>query len=315
MDVVTLGESMVLFVPEFSGSLRYSEKFERKLGGAESNVAIALARLGHDVGWVSKLGNDDLGLYIRNIIRGEGVDTSQVIFDDNYPTGVFFKEIVNGRDPNVYYYRNNSAASTLSHADIDNTYFQQAKYLHLTGITVALSASCKHALKQAIKLAKNDNDKYVVFDPNIRLKLLSEKEAKRELTEIAKDCDIVMPGLDEGKILTGENEPEGIARFFLERGSTLVIVKLGADGAYFATAEENGFVPGVPVKNIIDTVGAGDGFAAGVISGLLREWNYFDAVSLGNKIGAYALSVKGDFEGYPYWEEVNPKTNIKKITR
>lgn len=315
MDVVTVGESMVSFVPDSPGSLRYMDNFQKKLGGAESNVAIALARLGHEVGWVSKLGNDEFGLYIRNIIRGEGVDTSKVLFDDHYPTGVFFKERMIERDPNIYYYRSNSAASTLNPKDIDNTYFRQAKYIHLTGITAALSLSCKNTIKHAIKLAKEDSEKCVVFDPNIRLKLWSEKEAKKELVEIAEDCDIVMPGLDEGKVLTGENNPKAIARFFLERGSTLVIVKLGAEGAYFATNQENSFVPGFSTKNIIDTVGAGDGFAAGVISGLLRGWNYYDSVKLGNKIGAYALGVKGDFEGYPYWEEINPKNTIKKITR
>lgn len=315
MDVVTLGESMVLFVPDSPGSLRYMENFRKKLGGAESNVAIALARLGHKVGWVSKLGNDEFGIYIRNMIRGEGVDTSSVLFDEDYPTGVFFKERAVGRDPNIFYYRNNSAASNLSIRDIDMDYLLQAKYIHLTGITVALSASCRDAVKQVIKIAKKDRDKYVVFDPNIRLKLWSEEEARKELVDIAKNCDIVMPGIDEGRLLTGESEPEAIARFFLERGSTLVIVKLGAEGAYFATERESCFVPGFPVGNVVDTVGAGDGFAAGVISGLLRGWNYYDSVKLGNRVGACALNVEGDFEGYPYWHEINPDNTLNKITR
>ncbi len=117
MDVVTIGESMVLLVPDSPGRLRYIESFRKRLGGAESNVAIALARLGHRVGWISKLGNDEFGLYIRNIIRGEGVDTSQVLFDDHHQTGVFFKERAIDRDPNIYYYRHQSAASTLSPDD------------------------------------------------------------------------------------------------------------------------------------------------------------------------------------------------------
>lgn len=315
MDVVTMGESMVLFVPNLPGPLRYIENFQRRFGGAESNVAIALARLGHKVGWVSKLGNDEFGLYIRNAIRGEGVDTSQVIFDKRYPTGVFFKERADGQDPNIYYYRHQSAASTFSPNNIDFNYFQGAKFIHLTGITAALSLDCNSAVRYAIKLAKQDDEKCVVFDPNIRLKLWSEEKARRELIEIAEDCDIFMPGLDEGKLLTGEDKPEEIARFFLERGSKLVIVKLGREGAYFATKVENSYVPGFTVKNIVDTVGAGDGFAAGVISGLLRGWSYYDSVKLGNQIGASALRVEGDFEGYPYWEEIDPNNTMKKVKR
>lgn len=314
MDVVTMGESMVLLVPNSPGPLRYIENFQRRLGGAESNVAISLARLGHNVGWVSKLGNDEFGLYIRNLIRGEGVDTSQVIFDDHNPTGVFFKERAIGQDPNIYYYRHQSAASTINPEYIDNEFFQRAKYIHLTGITTALSPSCNHAVRHVIKLAKK-SEQCVVFDPNIRLKLWSEEEARKELVDIAKDCDIVMPGIDEGQLLTGEETPEAVSQFFLDQGSKLVIVKLGADGAYFATKEESSYVPGVKVENVVDTVGAGDGFAAGVISGLLREWSYFDSVKLGNQIGASALSVEGDFEGYPYWDEIAPDNSIKKITR
>lgn len=315
MDVITLGESMVLLSPESYGPLRYVHRFNKFVGGAESNVAVALSRLGHKAGWVSKLGNDEFGLFIRNVIRGEGVDTSQVQFEKNYNTGVYFKERIIGRDPNIYYYRKNSAASTLSPEDISLSYFKQAKYIHLTGITAALSSSSKKTIKEAIKIAKSNSNQFVVFDPNIRLKLWSEVEAKNELSLIAYECDIVMPGLEEGRLLTGEESPEKIAEHFLKKGTTLVIVKLGSQGAYFATKEENGYVPGFKVEKIVDTVGAGDGFAAGVISGLLRGWSNYEAVKLGNKIGACAIGVEGDFEGYPYWEEIKPNQTQQKVSR
>ncbi|WP_042143555.1 sugar kinase [Paucisalibacillus sp. EB02] len=315
MDVITLGESMVLLSPDSNGPLRYINRFNKMIGGAESNVAVALTRLGHRVGWVSKLGKDEFGIYIRNVIRGEGVDTSQVLFDENYSTGVFFKERTVGRDPNIYYYRHNSAASKLSAEDIVPSYFQQAKFVHLTGITAALSSTSKEAIKRVVNLVKRNENQYLVFDPNIRLKLWSEEEAQEVLNDIAKECDIVMPGIDEGKLLTGESEPEKIAQFYLEKGTSLVVVKLGAKGAYFATQSEDGYVPGFPVKEIVDTVGAGDGFAAGVISGLLRGWNYYDSIRLGNRIGARALSVEGDFEGYPYWDEIDPNHSNTRVTR
>ncbi|WP_040978401.1 sugar kinase [Oceanobacillus jeddahense] len=315
MDVVTLGESMVLLSPDLYGSLRYVNCFTKRVGGAESNFAVALSRLGHKVGWVSKLGNDEFGLFIRNVIRGEGVDTTQVLFDDRYNTGIFFKERTLGEDPNVYYYRKNSAASTLSIEDLDAAYFKQAKYIHLTGITLALSPASNKVVKEVIKKAKANHKQTIVFDPNIRLKLWTEKEARNEIIDIAKDCDIFMPGIDEGELLTGKEEPESIADYFLKLGTGLVIVKLGSKGAYFASNEGSAYVPGYNVKNVVDTVGAGDGFAAGVISGLLRGWSYYESVKLGNRVGASALEVEGDFEGYPYWDEIDPNNTKLTVTR
>lgn len=314
MDVITLGESMVLFKPNSSGPLRYVSSYSQAVGGAETNLAIALTRLGHQVGWISKLGNDEFGLYVRNTIRGEGVDTSLVTFDDQAPTAVFFKERKLNQDPNIYYYRKNSAASLLSPEDLNEDYFKKAKYLHLTGITPALSENCKATVYEAIKLAKQHNQT-IVFDPNIRLKLWSKEEAKMVLNDIAKQVDIVLPGIEEGELMTGHEEPEQIANTLLENGAKVVVVKLGEKGAYYATQEESAYVEGYQVNEIVDTVGAGDGFAAGFISGLLRNWSYPKAVKFGNRIGAFALTVEGDMEGYPFWHQVDPEQSQKIITR
>ncbi|WP_134705192.1 sugar kinase [Ammoniphilus sp. YIM 78166] len=313
MDVVTFGETMVLFTPESTGPLRYAGTFEKKIGGAESNLVIALARLGHQVGWISRLGDDEFGHYVRNFIRGEGVDTSQVVLDGQYPTAVFFKERIIGQDPKIYYYRRGSAASCMVPGDVDENYIAQAKYLHITGITPALSATCKDAVFHAMELARR-NKLTVVFDPNIRFKLWSREEAGPALMEIASRCDMVLPGLDEGEIMTGKTTPEEIAADFLQRGVQVVVIKLGERGAFYATASQSEYVKGFPVNHIVDTVGAGDGFAAGFLSGLLRGWSYRKAVELGNRIGAYALTVAGDVEGYPFWHQVAPDQR-KEILR
>ncbi|MFC4768059.1 sugar kinase [Effusibacillus consociatus] len=314
MDVITFGETMVLFNPVSVGPLRYAAQFEKTIGGAESNVAIGLARLGHQVGWISRLGNDEFGLYVRNFIRGEGVDTSRVVFDDQHPTAVFFKERQMGQEPKVYYYRKGSAASHMTPHDLDPAYITQAKYLHVTGITPALSPSCADTVNHAIELA-NQNHITVVFDPNIRLKLWSKEEARDVLMDVASKCDIVMPGIEEGEILTGETEPEHIAACLLENGSKVVVIKLGERGAYYAAAGEAGYVEGFPVKQIIDPIGAGDAFAAGFLSGLLRGWTYKEAVRLGNQTGALALTVVGDVEGLPFWSQVDPDHNKKEVFR
>jgi 2-dehydro-3-deoxygluconokinase len=303
MDVVTFGETMVLFNPVSVGPLRYAAHFEKTIGGAESNVAIGLARLGHQVSWVSRLGDDEFGLYIRNFIRGEGVDTSHVIFDAQHPTAVYFKERQTAQEPKVYYYRRGSAASYLKPEDVSEELIAQAKFLHVTGITPALSPSCRDAVYQAIDKAKR-HQVTVVFDPNIRLKLWTADEAREMLTDIAGRCDIVLPGWEEGRILTGESSPERIAERLRQNGAGAVVVKLGEQGAYYATSSENEYVEGFPVRQIVDPIGAGDGFAAGFLSGLIRGWSYREAVRLGNRVGAAALTVVGDVEGYPFWSEI-----------
>lgn len=305
MDVITFGESMVLFNPAKSGPLRYVHQFEKTVAGAESNVAIALARLGHKVSWTSRLGDDEYGLYVRDFIRGEGVDTSLVTFDSARPTGIFFKERHCTKDPKVYYYRAGSAASCMDKTHLDEREISKAKFLHVTGITAALSPSCRELVYHAIEAAKK-HKVMVVFDPNIRLKLWSKEEAREVLMDIASKSDIVLPGIEEGVILTGEKETEAIARCILGNGAKAVVVKLGPQGAYFHNGEQQGYVDGYKIERVVDTVGAGDGFAAGFLSGLLRGWSYQDAVALANRVGALAVTTEGDVEGYPYWAEIAP---------
>ncbi|MGN8646318.1 sugar kinase [Gracilibacillus sp. HCP3S3_G5_1] len=313
MDLITIGESMVLFIPDSTGPLRFAERFSRKIGGAESNVAIALARLGHKTGWISKLGHDEFGLYVRNFIRSEGVDVSQVTFDNELPTSVFFKERRPNSDPAIYYYRKNSAFSSISKQELDHEYIAKAKYLHLTGITPALSDSAQEAVFTMLKLAKENRQK-IIFDPNVRLKLWSSKAAREVLVEIAKQSTIVMPGLEEGQLLTNKIIPEDIANDLLKYETEVVVIKLGEEGAFYATRNESAYVSGYKVRNIVDTVGAGDGFAAGFISGLLNGWSYSEAVKLGNRIGAYALEVEGDVEGYPLLDQIQSQGN-KQLLR
>lgn len=200
MDVVTFGESMVLFNPDSNGPIRYVQNFNKSIAGAESNVAIALARLGHEVGWFSRLGNDEFGRYIKAVIRGEGVEVSRAITDEEKSTGILFKERFIHSNPNVYYYRKDSAASNLKPEDIDIEYIKKAKILHITGITPALSKSCRDTVLKAIDIARENGVK-VSFDPNIRLKLWDIDEATSVLLEIAQKADIIFPGIDEGEIL------------------------------------------------------------------------------------------------------------------
>jgi 2-dehydro-3-deoxygluconokinase len=303
MDVVTIGESMVVFTPTSNGLMRYATHFTKKIGGAESNVAVGLARLGHRAGWISKVGNDEFGKAILAFLKGEGVDISRVKVDNEAPTGIYFKEMRRRNDIRVYYYRKGSAASRLTSADLDEEYIASAKYLHITGITPALSASCREAILAAIKIAR-DNGVKIVFDPNLRLKLWKEEVARKALLHIASQVDIVLPGMVEATFLFGNHPPEKLGQLFLEHGASLVVLKLGEKGAHYFTGKEDKWVPGFPVEQVIDPVGAGDGFAAGFISGLLDGLSIYHAVERANAVGALVTMVYGDVDGLPERDEI-----------
>ncbi|WP_411953984.1 sugar kinase [Alkalibacillus sp. S2W] len=302
-DVFTLGETMVVFQPDQYAPLDYVHQFPKKIGGAESNVAIGLARLGHQVSWFSQLGDDPFGRFILKTIRGEGVDVSTCQFTRESPTGLLFKEQLSPDDLNVYYYRHQSAASMMTPDQLDEDAVSQAKILHITGITPALSKSAYDTTMRAIKIAKA-HGVTVTFDPNLRLKLWSEDRARLVLQEIASLADVILPGIDEGEFLTGETEPEAIAKALNPQGDKTIIVKLGDEGAYYATAGEDGYVSGFKVRRVVDPVGAGDGFAAGIISGLLSGESIDHVIKRANAIGAMVVGMAGDIEGLPTAEAV-----------
>ncbi len=303
MEVLTFGETMAVFTPESNGPLRYVNNFSKHIGGADSNVAIALARLGHESAWFSKVGNDEFGRYIKNTIRGEGVDVSRLKFTSEASTGLLFKERLSSENPNVYYYRKNSAASKISVDDLDLEYIKQAKIIHITGITPALSKSAREVVFKVLDIAK-ENGITVSFDPNIRLKLWKLEEARPVLLDIAKMSDIVFPGISEGEMLLGTSDEKEIAKKFIEMGCKIVAVKLGADGCYVANKDKGAYVAGYPNDNPVDTVGAGDGFAAGFISGILKNFDIKKCGKYGNGVGAMATLVEGDMEGFPYLDQL-----------
>lgn len=318
IDVFTLGETMVLFQPEQMQRLEYIHQFPKRIGGAESNVAIGLARLGFNVGWHSKLGDDPFGRFILKSVRGEGVETTSCLFTEEAPTGLIFKEQLSPEDVNVYYYRKGSAASLMKPNELDEAYIAQAKILHVSGITPALSESCYETVMKAIEIAKNNGLK-VVFDPNLRLKLWSAEKAKEVFNEIASLADIILPGLDEGQLMTGETEVEAVAEALRKDTDKTIIIKLGSKGAYVHAKNESMYVEGFPVEHVVDPVGAGDGFAAGVISGILQGVPLEDAVRRGNAIGAMVVGTSGDIEGLPSMAAVEgfmkPAGDVRDVKR
>lgn len=301
LDVVTYGEAMAMFVADETGDLAAVSRFTRRLAGAETNVAIGLARLGLRVGWLSRVGADSFGRFIRARVAAEGIDCSRVATVAGQSSAFQLKsKAENGADPLVEYFRKGSAASRLAPADFDPDYFLSARHLHATGVAAALSETSLAFANHALDFMRA-NGKTVSFDPNLRPTLWSSRAVMVEqLNRLAFKADWVLPGLGEGEILTGHEQPHDIAGFYLEQGVQLVVIKLGPDGAYFRGADgASGVVPGVRVDTVVDTVGAGDGFAAGLVSALLEGLPLRRAIERGNRIGAMAVQVVGDMEGLP----------------
>jgi len=315
LDVVTLGESMVLLLAEQPGPMREATTFRRYIAGAESNLAIGMSRLGQAAGWFSRVGDDEFGRAIVFRIRGEGVDTSHVVCDASAPTGLVIRERREVGPIEQVYYRRGSAASRLSPADLDAAYLGSARFLHLTGITPALSQSCRETVFAAADMARAAGVK-VVLDPNYRSKLWDPPAARDVLRTLASHCDILLPGMDEAQLLTGLSDPEMAARELQRLGPQLIVIKLGAQGAL--ALDGDGQVtraPAVHIERIVDPVGAGDAFAAGFLTGLLRDFTLTEALALGNRCGALAMTSPGDMEALPRWAEVASESNTADIRR
>lgn len=305
LDLITVGETMVVFNPTQGASLLDSQMFLKQMGGSESNVAIGLARLGHKVGWFSRLSQDSLGCFIRNSIRANGVDISRVQFDQDHQTGLLIKEYLINDYVNVHYYRKNSAASVMDENILDREYFKNSKYLFITGITPLLSDSCKNMIFKAIHLAKEENVK-IIFDPNIRLKLSNDHESyKNVINEIICHVDYFLPGVSEANFLCGKTEPEKIAKHYLKGSPNLaIIIKLGENGCFYADNNLMMYQKGYKIENMKDPVGAGDAFSAGFISGLLEGKGVEECLDKANLMGAIVMQTVGDVEGFPQIQQI-----------
>lgn len=303
-DVLCFGETMAMFVAEQAGDLAQVGAFSKRIAGADSNVAIGLARLGFAVRWLSRVGDDSLGRFVLASLRREGLDCGSVEIDAGCPTGFQLKSRCDdGSDPAVEYFRAGSAASRMSTALLSPTLLK-ARHLHATGIPPALSSSCRalsHALIDSMRAAKRT----VSFDPNLRPSLWPDQPSMvREINALAVKAQWVLPGLEEGRLLTGQRTPADIAAFYLDQGVEHVVIKLGDTGAYYRNQREAGQVAAVPVANVVDTVGAGDAFAVGVVSALLEGRALVEAVARGNWCGSRAVQSRGDMEGLPSRSEL-----------
>lgn len=305
-EIITIGETMATLTPKGTGYLHYIREYELRIAGAESNLAIGVCKLGHSASWISSLGNDELGYFVNNSIRAEGVDTRYVKFDPQYRTGVMFKQILPGKETSVFYYRENSAASHMKAEWLRPEMLEGGRILHLTGITPVLSAECEALMRKAAAMGK-EAGMQISFDPNIRRKLWGDKDYTGVLQKIADSASILMLGLDEAEVLYGTKEKEKIAEaFFQKKDAEYIAIKDGSRGAYVADRMGGYTIPPHPCSPI-DPIGAGDAFNAGFLCGLLECRTVQEAGEIAAIAGALATESYGDIEGYPTHE------NMKRI--
>lgn len=289
-EVACLGETMVVLAPAAGTPLEHADRLAVGVGGAESNVAMGLARLGHRAAWVSRVGDDPFGRRVLREIGAAGVDVSLVTVDPTAPTGVYLKD-PGPTGTRVHYYRAGSAAARLTVGDLADPRLAGVRLLHLSGITAALSDTCRDLVQRALA-ARPVPGARISFDVNHRPALWPADRAAPVLRDLADRADVVLVGLDEARTLWGSADPAAVRE--LLPGPDLVVVK---DGAVGATAlPRTGpvvFVPALAVA-VLEPVGAGDAFAAGFLSGLLRGLDLPSCLRLGHLTAAPALAAPGD---------------------
>ncbi|NYE50115.1 2-dehydro-3-deoxygluconokinase [Spinactinospora alkalitolerans] len=318
--LVTFGESMGRIAADQIGLLDFSRTCTISVGGAESNVAIAAARLGADVTWAGRLGRDSVGDLIERRLRTEGVQR-QITRDDSF-TGLMVCSRRTNAGVRVDYHRAGSAGSRLTPDDVGEDLIRQAAVLHVTGITPALSDTARATTLWAVRTAQAAGVR-VSVDVNYRSKLWRPDEAAPVLRELATHADTVFAGPDEAALVLGIDEayaavetrkPMALAHAMTTLGARSAIVKDGPRGCA-AVIDNQPYVQAAVPVDTVDPVGAGDAFVAGYLVELLAGSDARTRLATATRAGAYAVTVPGDCEGLPFRHEIDTFTAAEDVAR
>ncbi|MFG3603455.1 sugar kinase [Micromonospora chersina] len=302
VDLLTFGEALVSL--RSTGPLTAGGALTPHLAGAEANVAIGLARLGHRAAFAGRVSDDELGAFLLRQLRAEGVDVTHVVRDPERPAGLMFLERRTADLTRVLYQRAGSAGSALGVDDLRPALAAGARVLHLTGITPALSDRAREAAAWAAEAAARAGT-LVCLDVNHRAKLWSRDDARAVLTPLAGHASVVVASADELDLVGAPGaDEETLVAGLLARGVSTVLVKLGGDGARAYTAEGRRDAAALPVT-AVDTVGAGDAFTAGYLSGHLDGLDLAGRLRRAVTLGAFAVAGHGDWETLPRRDELS----------
>jgi 2-dehydro-3-deoxygluconokinase len=304
--LVTLGELLGSFKSLEVGTLRVADRFELEAAGSEGNVAVGLARLGSKVKFIGRVGDDDIGRALDRALRGEGVELKLVV-DKSQPTGLLVSSTPALQTSRVSYSRSQSAGSKLSSDDFSESDFSEAKILHITGITLALSDSCRKAVEAAISIAEKLGI-LVSLDVNYRSKLWSRSEAALAIIPILKRCHFVFAGIDEARLILGdpkEMDPKKLARGIHNFGPKSVVITDSERGAWHSEIDGQFIFQSARPAALLEASGAGDAFVAGFLSAQLKNLSTRESLEIASICGARACEARGDWRNAPTSLEVS----------
>ncbi len=314
-DLILLGRIAVDFNPtDYYCPLSQSTTFKKYLGGSPANIAVGLSRLGKKCGFFAKVSDDELGTFVEDFFKNEGIDCSHVTRCKNgEKIGLTFTEIRSETESSILMYRNDAADLKLSVEDIDEEYITSGKALLISGTALCESPSREAALK-ALALAKK-NGVPVIFDIDYRpYNWKSNDEIAIYYSAVAEKADIILGSREEfdltEKLLGLDGTDKTSAAFWHKKGAAIVVIKHGKDGstAYTNDGESYNIKP-FPVK-LLKSFGGGDGYASAFLSGLLDGWDIWDALEFGSASAAMLVASHACSQDMPTKEAV--KEFIKK---
>lgn len=298
-DIFALGEPMVEFNQAGDGN---SRQYLQGFGGDTSNAAIAAARQGARVGYISAVGDDLYGQMLRDLWTREGVDHADVRVDPQAFTAVYFVNH-DERGHHFSFFRNGSAASRMRPQDLPRERIAQAKVLHLSGISAAISDSACDTCFAAVEIAKAAGVQ-ISFDTNLRLKLWPVSRARAVIRALIAQSDICLPSHEDIRVISGLIDADALADFCLQLGAKTVALKLGAQGALIATASERFRVSPFPCK-LVDATGAGDTFGGAFLARWVAGSTLADAARYATVAAALSTQGYGAVEPIPRAETVH----------
>lgn len=316
MDIIPLGRIAIDFNPiDYYKPLSESTTFKKYVGGSPANIAVGMARLGHAVGFLAKVSNDQFGDYVTNFFDNEGIDTSHVArCQHGESLGLTFTEILSPQESSILMYREKAADLMLHPDDIDEAYIAGAKMLLISGTALAQSPTREASLK-ALALAKKTNT-CVVFDVDFRNYTWQNKDEITLYTSlVAEKADIILGSREEYDLMermTGlDGSDEASAAYWLGKGAEIVIIKHGKEGSTAYTADGAFRIKPFPVDSL-KGFGGGDGYASAFLHGVLRGWDIMDSLEFGSASAAMLVASHACSQDMPTEEAVQQFIKEKK---
>jgi len=300
LDIISIGECMIEL--STNESLIYAECLHKYYGGDTLNTAVAAARLGSKVGYITRVGRDSFQTYLLDSWQAENIDTSNIKIVEGY-NGLYILSIQEESRKEFVFYRKKSAATTLSTDDISEEYIQQANIVYSTGIAQSLSSSSKGAVKKAFHIAK-EKGCLVAYDPNYRERVWDADEANAAMEEIIDCIDIIMlNNIHDAEWLIDQTSPDKIIKHFWDKGVATVAVKMGKNGCVVGY---NGEINTIPAKEteIVDSTGAGDAFNGGFLHGIACGYNPFESAKLATIVASEQIKGLGAVKSLPCRDQV-----------